>query len=349
MPAFQRLVPSGQKLTLEEFTLTDRIVSEIAKTGVLNIYIRRVVGLGDVLMVALIAHALKQKLFSHTYKVHLVTSPHFQDLIKKLKLVNSVLTDDDVSGSFIVNLQDKVDFLPVCTTGHRLDLMADSVGLHIKDVQTDFKIKMNPQWHAWGRRHLKRFSSKKKIAFSPWATAKIRSWPEWSEFMSLLLQSGNYVVVLLHDKPMRVLGHPNLINLTGETNTVQLCSVLSECDAAVAVDSGVLHTCGFLDIPFVGLFGPINPEFRVKYYEKKEIIFLPDSCPKCPCWDWQTGACSETDYFMNCMWSITPAMVFKSLEKLLETYTGVHEVKPESRLPWGGRNKKPHQILEVGA
>jgi len=314
MPFFQRLTPTGQILVPSDFSLTERIISELAATGRSNIFIRRVKGLGDVLMAALVANGLRRKLPSRIFKIHLATSPNYKRLISETELVDSVV-EDGYKGPFMVNLQGKIDFLPGCSKQHRLDAMAAVVGLKKHEIQTDFRIRMTRRWRAWGRRRLYLFRHKKKIALAPWATAKIRSWPRWSEFVDLLWKKG-YVGVLLHDKKIKTAAEYKMINLTGETDVMQLFSVLSECDAAVAVDSGVLHACGFLGLPFVGLFGSIDPDFRVRYYGQKKIIFLKDSCPICPCWDWQKGSCAGETY-LKCMTDITPQMALESLERLI--------------------------------
>lgn len=350
MPAFQKLVFTDQILSPSDYILTERIASELSQTGKLNIYIRRTKGLGDVLMATLAANALRKKLPHRIFKVHIITSSPFQGLISKLKLVDSVVVDKNVAGSFIVNLQDRIDYLPVCSTGHRLDLMAEAVGLYIHEVQTEFRIKVNTKWRSWGKKRLHPFSFKQKIALAPWATAEIRSWPWWPELLTLLL-ARDYVVILLHNKFVHVAPHPNLINLTGKTSVLQLFSILSECDAAIAVDSGTLHACGFLGIPFVGLFGSIDPQFRVKYYGKKEIIFLKNSCPICPCWDWQVGACVKTDHYLCCMKNITPKMVLNSLEKLLNPTMEVrkYEMPMERGSIWSWSRGKSRQIQGLGS
>jgi ADP-heptose:LPS heptosyltransferase len=347
MPTFQRLIPAGRQLTAEEFHLNEQLVRGITESGKLDMYIRRIKGLGDVLLASLIVRALSKKLPSRYYNVHLITNPCFRELIKKAKIIDSVLDDTEVSGSCVVDLQDKIDYLPECAQGHRLDLMAKIVGLSVKDIQTDFRVNVSGVWRNWGRAKLKelRKGGLKIIALAPWATAPIRSWPKWLEFLFFLLQSESYAVVLLHAEPVKALEHHNLLNLTGRTGAMNLFSILSECDAAVVVDSGILHACGFIGTPFVGLFGSIDPEFRVKYYSNKRILFLRDSCKICPCWDWQRGACIGTNYYMSCMENITALMAYRALKKLLVNNVEVdNEAAVEMRPVWGSPGGESGQV-----
>lgn len=332
------MLPRSSEAT---FLPSEQVIHELAQTGKLNIYIRRLKGLGDVLMAALVVRTLKEKLSSDIFKVHLVTSSGLRSVLLRLQITDSVITEEEIGGAFIVNLQDAVDFMPRCKEEHRLDLMARIVGLAPSEVATNFTIKLHSRRRSWAIRLLKPFAPRKTIAFAPWATAEIRSWPKWKSFLKLLLVKG-YTVVLLHNERVEIHKYHNLINLTGRISTMRLFSILAECDAAVVVDSGILHACGFLDIPFVGLFGPIDPKLRVAYYRRKNILFLEDSCPICPCWDWQEGACLNTNYYLNCMKSITPRMVFSSLEDLLGTAKENHknDTAMESRSIWSSGRRE---------
>lgn len=304
-------------------------IAKLVQTGKLDIYIRRICGLGDVLMAALVTKALQKKLSSDYLKIHFVTHSDFQSSIIRLGFCSSVITDSALGvldSPFLVDLQGQVDFSPICKRGHRLDLMAGLVGLQPHEIQTDFTVKLDPKCLSWARKQLHTLLTKRKkgnpaskiIALAPLASTRIRSWPGWPEFLSLLLSRG-FLVLFLHDSLVATSHHPHLLNLSGLLSLEQLFSVLQICDAAVVVDSGPLHVCGFLDIPFIGLFGSIDPKFRVGYYKRKKTIFLKNSCHLCPCWDWQEGTCFKTDYYLKCMNDITPQMVLKALLNLLKS------------------------------
>ncbi|RPI50002.1 MAG: hypothetical protein EHM49_09115, partial [Deltaproteobacteria bacterium] len=188
MPTFHKPAPPatpGKSLFIHG--VAEGTLAELSCHKKLDVYIRRTKGLGDVLMAALVSHSLRRKLPPKFCKVHLITSPPYKKLITKLKLVDSVCLDGSSTGSFIVNLQDKVDYLPHCAAYHRLDLMAMGVGLRPSDVVANYRIKVDPAWGDWGRTQLKEFGNNRIIALAPWATAPIRSWPNWEEVVGTLL------------------------------------------------------------------------------------------------------------------------------------------------------------------
>jgi len=330
----------------DDFFRPGKILSEAVKTGRIDIYVRRLKGLGDVLMAALVTRTLERALPAKLFRVHLVTTPPLKLFLRRLDIVSSIVTEEEVTGSFVVNLQDEVDFLPRCKEKPRLDLMAESVGLSPGDIEERYTISWPHKWSEWAML-LTGDLPKKRIAVAPWATANIRSWPRCEEFISLLLRKG-YGVIVLHTEKVNLPSHRNLLNMTGRTTLAQLFSILSICTAAVVVDSGILHACGFLGIPFVGLFGSIDPAFRVTYYRKKETIFLPNSCKICPCWDWQLGACINTSYYLQCMRSISPEMALWELTRLIALHSedNVYETTMARRPIWGSPRREPRPIQE---
>ncbi|HEX8220262.1 MAG TPA: glycosyltransferase family 9 protein [Chloroflexia bacterium] len=95
------------------------------------------------------------------------------------------------------------------------------------------------------------------------------------------------------DAHLRALGHRTLLFCGGESNSLQrafqaagstaipvhtsldnVAGVLARCDLAVGVDTGLLHMAGALDVPWVGLFGPTNPEVTGPYDHSKGISLV---------------------------------------------------------------------------
>jgi ADP-heptose:LPS heptosyltransferase len=52
------------------------------------------------------------------------------------------------------------------------------------------------------------------------------------------------------------------------TQLDNVAGLLARCDLVVSVDTGLLHMAAALDIPWVGLFGPTNPEVTGPYNPK---------------------------------------------------------------------------------
>lgn len=107
------------------------------------------------------------------------------------------------------------------------------------------------------------------------------------------------------DAHLRELGHRTLLFCDRQSSSVQrafeaagstaipvytsldnVAGVMSRCDLAVGVDTGLLHMAGALDVPWVGLFGPTNPEVTGPYNRNKGVSLVapfekPASCGGC--------------------------------------------------------------------
>jgi ADP-heptose:LPS heptosyltransferase len=91
----------------------------------------------------------------------------------------------------------------------------------------------------------------------------------------------------------------------------------------IAVDSGILHLAGALDVPTIGLFGPTDPDVMIKHYPNHTALRAADfnerqdsPCGE-PCWfkpsrGWQPTFCRD----QGCFWlnRIDPQEIVKEVE-----------------------------------
>lgn len=63
----------------------------------------------------------------------------------------------------------------------------------------------------------------------------------------------------------------------------QLFAVAKLCKVGVSIDSLLVHLLGSFGKPCVGLWGPLPPDLRVRYYKKHLPIFHQGACPMSPC------------------------------------------------------------------
>ena len=63
----------------------------------------------------------------------------------------------------------------------------------------------------------------------------------------------------------------------------ELMAVLKNFNVMVTVDSGLLHMAGALEVPLVGIFGPTDPDMRMKLY-KGVATYGSTLVPCSPCW-----------------------------------------------------------------
>jgi len=281
-----------------------------------GLFIRRTVGLGDVLIAGLCTSVLRSKTLNK-FRVGFITDPKFIDIVKKCGFVNQIYSDQNFSGFFTLNLQGQVDYLPICREDNRIDLMGRAIGLRESEIPRQFPVLSRAQWAIYSHKWQSFFINQNLvIGLVPLAYAPIRSWPNWRRFLTLGLKN-NLKFVLLHNRKLKTVSDNRILNITGCTNPVEFMSILSACDAVVSVDTSAVHVCGFLGIPTIALFGPINPVLRTCYYPDVETIWLNDQFDCCPCYDWQTHCCHKKSSYRGCMKNINPKMVLDKLQSIL--------------------------------
>lgn len=84
----------------------------------------------------------------------------------------------------------------------------------------------------------------------------------------------------------------------------ELMALLEQMRMGVSVDSGLLHMCGTLKVPVVGIFGPTDPDMRMDQYVGSAVD-ARNLMPCSPCW-----------YLYPCMKEQNPARHFECLNKL---------------------------------
>lgn len=101
--------------------------------------------------------------------------------------------------------------------------------------------------------------------------------------------SNKFTVVLLdHDKNVGFEGN-NIINLCGKLNQIQCISLLSNLDACITMDSGMLWLAHVANCPVLTLLGPTREHERVslhpQYPEKATSISLSELVGCKPCFE----------------------------------------------------------------
>ncbi len=69
----------------------------------------------------------------------------------------------------------------------------------------------------------------------------------------------------------------------------QLFAVASLAAVGVGTDSLLSHLMGSYNKPFVGLWGSMNPELRMKYYGNHKVLWNTAACPQAPCLRYKTA------------------------------------------------------------
>jgi len=114
----------------------------------------------------------------------------------------------------------------------------------------------------------------------------------------------------------RSIDQKNIINLTSKTNIRQAMVLISQADAFVGPNSGLMVLATGFEVPTVGLFGAFHPKSRTKFYEKFIALWGNLECSPC---DEHWKACNK-GLIAPCMLLIKPAQVFLSVKDLLKKY-----------------------------
>ena len=328
-----------KSLVIPEIIRFDRCL-ENWRRGYFNVLIIRKVGMGDVLMSAFVSRAIKRKYPESVLSFY--TSSFMKDLLERFDWIDDVVADDkelinepNENFDLVIDLRGVIDYLPFCNLKPRIDLFADRASVELLEEDYKFRFVASEEETKSARSIFNECGrGKKKLVLSTHAQAEIRTWEYGLEFADVM--SDVFDVYLVHSEPVGFEGD-GVYDLGGRTTVGDLVGLVGESDVVVSSDSGVMHLAGCMDIPFVGIFGPIPPKFRVKHYNHHVSLYLSDlECT--PCWDWQRCACDvdskfkgKTDIghhwyngvkivrrFKRCMKDISVEMVTNAVWELLE-------------------------------
>lgn len=66
-------------------------------------------------------------------------------------------------------------------------------------------------------------------------------------------------------------------------NLRELWALTEKASVVVAPDSMMPHVAGMFGVPCVGLWGPMSPQSRVRYYQNHRALYPKEFCPHSPC------------------------------------------------------------------
>jgi len=101
------------------------------------------------------------------------------------------------------------------------------------------------------------------------------------------------------------------INLCGKLSIQDSTALINKMDFVVGSDSGTLHIAASLNIPVIGIYGPMNPKKWSAWGEIHKPVYLDMPCIPC-----DLRKKCEQDY--ACIKNITPEMVINEIESLIK-------------------------------
>lgn len=81
--------------------------------------------------------------------------------------------------------------------------------------------------------------------------------------------------------PEEMKSESSVLDLRGKTSLVELISTLCDTDLLISNDTGIMHLAYFCDTPYLGIFGPTDPEQYAPDRVKENIIHPKGHCIKC--------------------------------------------------------------------
>ncbi|OGR42519.1 MAG: hypothetical protein A2X35_11925 [Elusimicrobia bacterium GWA2_61_42] len=152
-----------------------------------------------------------------------------------------------------------------------------------------------------------------------------RAWPReyYEAVLEHTLAGGKYKAVVISQRLAELPPRPGLVNLSGMLDYRQLAGLFSRAALFVTHDSGPLHIAAAMGCPTVSIFGPESPSGYAPLGPRHKALYLGLPCS--PCVDALKGKelnCVRRGN--DCVTGITPAMVIKAMEEMLD---------PEVQLP----------------
>ncbi len=155
-----------------------------------------------------------------------------------------------------------------------------------------------------------------------------RTWPvrmwdaaKWQKLVDRI--RAEYDAVILQFGLTRADGTDEYDNLTGVQSVVnrvksdELVALVAGCHLLVSIDSGPVHLAGAVGTPVVGLFGAVNPQYRLPPESPAVGLFSNVPCLYChhatPRGHWQTGCPND----IRCMEELDVQTVFQAVKSML--------------------------------
>ena len=221
---------------------------------------------------------------------------------------------------------------------HSLDCLADEierqVGVPIPAEQRKPYLLVRPTAQRLAARFWEENSlgGERVVGLVPSTNMMIKRWTlnGWLQLDAHLREQG-YRTLLFCDRPnsstQRAFANAGSPALPVYTSLDNVAGLLNRCDLVVGVDTGLLHMAGAMDVPWVGLFGPTNPEVTGPYDRSNGVSLVAPFVkePTCgACWKhfkYEDDSCRTLD-MGSCMQYLPEESVLRACLQMLERGRG---------------------------
>jgi ADP-heptose:LPS heptosyltransferase len=151
----------------------------------------------------------------------------------------------------------------------------------------------------------------------------VRTWEasKWQELINKIHSEYDAVIIQFGsdkgDRPSEYDILTGVKSLSNRLKSDDIVALIAICDLLISIDSGPVHVAGAVGTPVVGLFGPVNPRYRLP--TDSPAVGLCGAVPclfchhKTPLGHWYTGCPNN----ISCMKKLDDQTVFEAMKSML--------------------------------
>lgn len=291
-----------------------KAVEILERMPTLRILVVRGGGLGDIFLSLPAIETLRNRY--PDVDVHYATAPGNKRIIEHNPLVNGVydLFEAYEHGPFglVVDLSWWVEGAPGNDKIHRSDLFAKAFGIDYVDSYR-FDYYVTEEDREWANQFVG--DGPPVIGLQVQGSINRRTPPlSWGRMMTHILRDNGYRVAVFGEVYSSEWEQEWCLNLTGCPPLWKVMAVLDRCRGVISGDSGILHAANALGVPTVGIFGPIDPDLRVREQPRCRTVTGNEAAKCPPCNDHQLHQCEG---YPPCMQLIKHDEVLAALESAI--------------------------------
>jgi len=228
-----------------------------------DIWLSRGGGYGDLLMLTPLIRELKARWPAAW--IHVACGSNYWGVFDGLGVICELLPipyDRQTHIDALIQFEEVVEGDPKATRMHMAQLFADRAGITLTNLKPDYIVTQEER--EWVQARFPR-DGLPRVGMQLLASALYRTYRKMD---SVMLKLSEQAQVLLFGAPGQIelaKEVPNVINLMDQEYKCsfrQSAALLATCDCCVSPDSALVHLSSALDVPCVGLYGPIPSHLR---------------------------------------------------------------------------------------
>ena len=300
-----------------------------------HVLITRVMGgIGDLLMLTPALHALKKRYPGQ--EIHLAIPRRYFALFEDNPDVVLLDIERDPVNPFLYKRWFNFTDCPAAqgealrapkVRKSRIDLFARALGIRgwrywWMNRQPRYTIRPAEAREAeqfWRQHHLE---SKQVVGIQLHADELYRDYP-YMEPLALKLAQ-HYPVLVFNAHPIEGFDHPWIFKIQNRSLR-QAFALAARCQLLIAPDSAFVHFSAAMNIPCLGIYGPIDGKVRTRQYRNCQFVDLRRQLGCIPCWRNEDIPCKLTGLRTSaCLENLPVHLVYQKVLKMLEKIEKCH-------------------------